>query len=559
MVTFGKYPGFLPLKFGIFLGMSIIPHKIVVPGIIIAALVVAAFGQVVSQSVPRAEAGAEFNASMLVTDGTFASKDSMSVGDIQRFLEQKGSVLAQLSSSELGEGANGRSAAQIIWEASRSNISDFGVAARPSNPFPVSVNPHVILVTLQKEQSLILNTSYQPGSENTRRALKAAMGMGCPDSGGCSDSWYGFYNQVIYGTAQLYLHFWRAQNGITNTNPARQIGDTINFNAVLPSVCNDPRFSNVTIANAATAAFYRYTTGCNGNYNVWFYMNKWFTPSAFSPQALVRNPESGAIYVVYNSVRYPIDSMETFRALGFSESSVTVWNQNEAWMSEGPLVKRLLLAPDGSISYLINGRRHPIASPRTFELRFRWQDISARIPFADQIPYSLPYYELAKMPGVDAIYIMTNGRGYSFPDPETYANDWGFKWDDFATTPSYTFDPYPLDGRVTKYVKGSGPAVFIMDGGRRLPVQSADAYNHWKFDWSGINTFDDRFLSEFQQGPLLTRLAKGSGSAVYYIENGTKRPIASAAAFTKNKFNWSDVTQVSDRLLNTLPTGSSIR
>src|SRR5665647_1959349 len=56
-----------------------------------------------------------------------------------------------------------------------------------------AINPQVILVTLQKEQQLVMMTN--PGSGRYR----AAMGADCPDTSPCAAAYYGFFDQVHRG------------------------------------------------------------------------------------------------------------------------------------------------------------------------------------------------------------------------------------------------------------------------------------------------------------------------------------------------------------------------
>lgn len=410
------------------------------------------------------------------------------------------------------------------------------------------INPGVMLATLEKESSAI--TTSSPLSDAVEKWVlgygwndqMAACGYNQAEAEARAVAFGGVGQQIAYATA------WFQSRLITYAS-----------NYATPFTTGDG--ATISAANPATRALYAYTPYVyNGNYNFWNLFNSWFSPVPYRPLLVIKR-STGAIYILTDTVRYPIDSMDTLHALGLTDNGVRdITAEEEAATSVGPLVRRLLLNTQGGVSYLINGRKHPIASARTFELRgFRWEDISPPNPIADLIPSGLPYYELAKMPNSPGIFIMTNNRGYAFPDPETYARDWGFRWDDFATTPTYTFAPFPLDGRVTRLVKGSGPAVYLMDGGKRLPIQSAAVFNHWSLSWGDINQFDDRFVGEFPQGRVLGQLAKGSGPAVYLIQNGRKQPFASAAAFTGRGYRWQDVVTVSDALLGTLATGSTIR
>ena len=142
-----------------------------------------------------------------------------------------------------------------------------------------SVNPQALLVTLQKEQSIITDDWPWP------RQYQAAMGYGCPDTASCDPQFAGFFNQVYYGARQFQRYAKQSQNynyraGVTSFvayNPNSGCGGTV-----------------VAISNQATAGLYNYTPyqpnqaalnnmygtgdGCSayGNRNFWRQFWDWF-------------------------------------------------------------------------------------------------------------------------------------------------------------------------------------------------------------------------------------------------------------------------------------------
>lgn len=131
------------------------------------------------------------------------------------------------------QGARQESAAEIITKVAIS----------------CNINPKVLIVMLQKEQSLI--TSTHP----TKRQYDVAMGFACPDTGpnwsaNCNQQYFGFQNQVYHAAARLqrykiYAHQYRFRKGQTasiqyHPNPT----------------CGS---AQVYIENHATAALYNYT------------------------------------------------------------------------------------------------------------------------------------------------------------------------------------------------------------------------------------------------------------------------------------------------------------
>ncbi len=255
-----------------------------------------------------------FNAGNIISDSVMANYNSMSRADIQNFLNTKGNCnntnynqylqlkaaypntdwhfenghFVCLAEERFGDGTvygaalnpgEGQSAADIIYEAAQ----DY------------RINPQVLLVLLEKEQSLI--TDSYPNSNQFR----SATGYGCPDTAACSSKYYGFKNQVHNAAAM----FRSVLDGGWSNYPAGQMS-YIQYN---PSAgCGG---SMVFIENRATSSLYRYTpyqpnssalaagygTGdiCSayGNRNFYLYFTDWFgnTQEAISKEYLTSIPE----------------------------------------------------------------------------------------------------------------------------------------------------------------------------------------------------------------------------------------------------------------------------
>lgn len=199
---------------------------------------------------PQIAQAATFDANNLISDSAFTSSDALSEAGIQAFLVAQGSVLKDYST-------NGKTAAKIIYEAAH-GISSAGNGLTPS------ISPYVLLATLQKEQSLITTTSYDTAADPSLK-IKWAMGYGCPDSGGCNAKYAGFEAQVSNAAWQFQYNYNKSTEGVSY-----QVGQEYTFTNA------DGGTSKVKIANRATAALYTYTPHVyNGNYNFWFYFNKW--------------------------------------------------------------------------------------------------------------------------------------------------------------------------------------------------------------------------------------------------------------------------------------------
>lgn len=198
-----------------------------------------------------------FKPGNIISDAVMSNYNSMSVAEIQAFLTSKNSckntsasqyqsLKAQypnldwhfenghfvcLSEELFGDGTvigEGQTAAEIIYQAAQ----DY------------RINPQVLIVLLEKEQSLITDTY-----PNTRQ-YRSATGYGCPDTAACDTKYYGFKNQVR-NAAALFRNV--LDNGYS-VYPEQKAGVYIGYNP--NSACGR---SEVYIENRATAALYRYT------------------------------------------------------------------------------------------------------------------------------------------------------------------------------------------------------------------------------------------------------------------------------------------------------------
>lgn len=244
---------------------------------------------------------ADFDPGYIISDEQFYQRGAMSEAEIQSFLERmvgdcgNSNCLAEYRQSTVSKpaterctraytGGTNEPASRIIYKVQQA----------------CNISAKVILVTLQKEQSLITLTS--PSASR----LERAMGYYCPDDparpGWCDPRFAGFQNQVYNASAQF--HRYR----LNPTNYTYRIG-TVPIKYHPNSSCGT---KSVTIRNAATAGLYIYTpytpnaaalnnlygTGnsCSsyGNRNFWRLFTDWFgSPTGQMPSSVEASRVSG--------------------------------------------------------------------------------------------------------------------------------------------------------------------------------------------------------------------------------------------------------------------------
>jgi len=236
-----------------------------------------------------------FDPGLIITDAVFFNSKSMTEAGIQKWIESKDpdcvdvvaagekytclanftmktKTMAADANCSKYTGKSSESAATIIYRVSRL----------------CGVNPQVLLVTLQKEQSFIT------GGPRSEAIYRKAMGYGCPDTSTCNSKYYGFFNQT-YRSAWQFEQYRTHPSGRTF-----QAGKTVSIRYSPKAGCPS---SKVLVRNQATAGLYNYTPyqpnaaalaagsgegdKCSsyGNRNFYRYFTSWFG----NPANLLRN------------------------------------------------------------------------------------------------------------------------------------------------------------------------------------------------------------------------------------------------------------------------------
>jgi hypothetical protein len=256
--------------------------------------------------VPKASAlsGSEFQAGRIIDDAKFFDANTMSAADIHNFL------VAKVPNCDIwGLQRYSSTQTRAQYSASRGYstpficLKDFRMAtpAKAAEPGMCNgltasgddgaagiiyriaqscgINPQVLLVLLQKEQTLVTDDWPWPTQ------YRSATGYGCPDTAPCDSEYYGFFNQVYMAARQFkrYAAFPNNYNYRANAN-----------NYILYNPNASCGGSTVYIQNQATAGLYNYTPyqpnasalnnlygsgdscGAYGNRNFWRMFNDWF-------------------------------------------------------------------------------------------------------------------------------------------------------------------------------------------------------------------------------------------------------------------------------------------
>jgi hypothetical protein len=432
-----------------------------------------------------------FDPSYIISDAEINDYKSMTQAQIITFLREKGSFLADYACEDID--GKIRRASEIIYTLSQEN----------------KINPKFMLVLLQKEQSLIEDSS--PSSYQ----LRAATGYGCFDGMACNSRWNGFFRQVNSAFLQFrsYVdeaHLYRYKSG-----------NTYVFNNSVKTI---KTIDIVTPKNQATAALYNYTPHVYyGNYNMWKLWNKYFPVNKknyYPDGSLLSKKGEAGIYLIQNGEKRPFLS-------------------KAALMSRFSLEKVIDVEGDDLEGYI------------------------------EGTPIRFPNYSILKSPLGD-LYLLVGDIKREIPSMSIF-NAIGFNEDEIikATTEELQdyilgkalseSDSYPTGALLQD--KSSGGVYFVLSG-IKYPIWSKSIM---EINYPNIKILpvSKEELDGYTSGSPV-KLSEGElvksphEPIVYVISNSKKRPIANEKSFLTLGYKWSDIKDVNNKTLELHETGNSV-
>ncbi|MBI2050658.1 MAG: hypothetical protein HYT31_02535 [Parcubacteria group bacterium] len=420
---------------------------------------------------------ASFNPNFIISDTELEDVDSLSQDAIQRFLESKGSFLARFT--EVTNNIR-KPASQIIYEEARL----------------YQISPKVILAMLQKEQSLI--TSASP----SQNQLDWATGFGICDSCSKNDpsvqSFRGFYNQVSLFAEKVRVNYLRDLKSLGRTltgwGPARTKTTLDGY--------------EVTPANNATAALYTYNpyrgsdAGIGANFNFWRIWQRYFVRNYPDGTLLQAEGEPG-VWLLQNGKRRPFKTRTALYSR-YNPDRIIPVSKNELEKYEiGPAIQfanySLLRAPRGTVYLLVDDAIRGIASQEVFRtIGFNPEEI-IDVAEADLALYTIgphitlssayPTGALLQDKKTGAVFWVQDGQKQGIIDRSILANN----FPRLKPSPAHPDElgKYPYAGRLklqdgTTITSPESPAVYVISGGLRRPVISGEAFEKLGFNWEDV-------------------------------------------------------------------------
>lgn len=484
-----------------------------------------------------------FNPNNIISDYEMLDISSLNVNEIQSFLQSQGSFLANYQTDN-GYGTI-KSAAEIIYDASANNYDcPRGISSEEERILKctrvTTINPKVLLTTLQKEQSLIQNANP------SEKALNEALGYGCPTGQTCNPYWKGFGKQVNSAALQFADYMKNPQNynfKVGHTYIAKdkysmlKSIDRAISDGTYNSIVKSPEFINVTIENQATAALYIYTPHVyNGNYNFDKLHKKYFgstgnnntptpqpnvLPKIYPDASVLKLKDDPGIWLIENGFKRPFANYGAFISR-FSERQVIITSPDilDAYPKGEPIKfpdYSLVQTPDKKIYLLVGKEKRPFDSLEIFK----------RIGFKEE--------EI---------------------EPASYSELYGYQTGQ-AITASSTY----VTGALLQDIKTGG--VYYVENGTKAPLLDK-VFLETKYKGQDIMKVSSEILNKYLKvDPILfpdgSLLKSSASAAVYLISDGAKRAFASGDIFTKLGYRFDNVINVSPQLLYQYTQGEIIQ
>lgn len=415
--------------------------------------------------------------------------DSISSATIDRFLNSRNGILGKLVFDVVnGAGIVTKKVSEVIHNAGKVN----------------KINPKVLIVTLQKEQSLIEDPSPSQGQLDW--AMGYAVCDDCSKSDPAIQKYKGFVNQINSAAARLRYYF---------DNPGQfrhQVGQTHTIDGF-----------SVTIKNQATANLYNYTPHLHGNQNFSKFWNQWFVKN-YPDGTLLQVDGQAGIWLIENGKRRPFLNKSAFLSNYDSDKVIKATTTDLEKYSIGAPIKysnySLIKMPSGGIYLLVDNVKHPIASRDVFRnLGFNPEEL------IDGDEDDVKWYPKGSPITLEKAY----PQGALLRDPET---------------------------------KG----VWYVENGIKSPIWSKDIMMS-RFSGRPVmqSSIEELELYEkgepvkFRDGEIIaTKDPESLNRSVYVVSNGQKRPIANREAFNALGYKWKNIIWTTDKVLDLHETGEMI-
>lgn len=438
---------------------------------------------------PTSALALTFDPNNIISDRTFTDSNGMDLEGVKTFLNLKNGYLAEYKTTDFA--GDTKSAAEIIYEASQR----------------YGVNPKVLIVLLQKEQSLI--TASNP----TQKQLDWATGYAVCDNCAMDDPriqrWKGFGKQVNSAAAQFIEGYFAdiEEKGSVNGKFGPGIPVNVTGQTIIPE-------------NAATASLYAYTPHIAGNKLFATLWDNWF--SVNHPEGtLIKSAEQPTVYVIQNGVKRHITSYSVLVSR-FDASLITIIDQGVInSIPEGNAIKYpnySLLEVDGGRFLIVDDTIRPFDSIEAFKkLGFQEEElVKASYQDLESYEYGDTITKHTQYPTGRLVQVTESGSYFYVQDQYRYYVHPDLLKMQFRRYPVFKVKSEEIgdlrDGGLQHIADGYlvksdlDPKVYLISGGEKRWISSESAFAAFGWTADKIITVSDDVLDLHTEGDQIESL-----------------------------------------------------
>lgn len=225
-----------------------------------------------------------------------------------------------------------------------------------------------------------------------------------------------------------------------------------------------------------------------------------------------------------------------------------------------------LIQPRGyaGVYFVSGGQRHGITSLNAFSrLGFSWSNVQTlAIDNLSLVPRGannvFPAGALVRLPN-GAVYMLDDGKKAFGITSMSVFNQYGFSWSRVSNVDNNFLSTYTLSHLQFVIKNADSDEYFVVQNKKKYALTPAlQGVAQYNVAGLRVTTLGSRPLNNIKNGGIMSRFIRGSGTTVYYIENGQKHGITRASKLFALGGSWSKVINVSDEFLHDIPSGSII-
>ncbi len=426
---------------------------------------------------------ATFDPGNIITDSDMTNYSTMTLVDIQNFLNRRGGTLKSLIATDVNGVA--RSASEIIYNAAQEH----------------KINPMYLLVMLQKEMSLVEDATPKQSQYDW------AMGYGVCDNCSVNDpkvlALKGFGIQVDRAAGVQRWFYENAQNGWV-----KRAGKSYNISG-----------QDIFMQNQATANLYNYTPHVTGNYNFWKIWGHWFSQK-YPDGTLLQGEKESGVWVLKNGQRRAFQSKAALISR-YDLKNIIIVSPSELEKYEiGAPIKypnySLLTTPDSSVYMLVDDKLKKFESrevvrqlgynPEEFESITLEELATYELGDVITITSTYPAGALLQDKATGGVYYVVDG--YKYPIIAKEIMQINFPKMKITPVSTLELDKFPRmdsvkikDGTLVKSKENA--AVYVIANGLKMPISSATVFEGLGYKWENIKEVPEKALSNIPQGEYL--------------------------------------------------------